>query len=418
VLHFWVLTYLAAQYVRPGEIFPSMATWPILDVLSGVGLLVFILSLVLKPREFYKEPQDLFLLLFTFAIVISNPLNHWVGGALYSFTNFAPVLFCYVLIRAGIQNYSHLRRFTRLFIALNLFLAINGLMQVYLGYGFAPVEAMDTEEGIRIQGTGIFNDPNDLGMTLVMSVPFLMASALGRGTRFFARLLSALVLATVLLACYWTNSRGTILGIGVVFTAYAYRRYGLAKASVFAMVGLVGILALGPSRMSEMSADEDSAQGRIQSWSEGLQMFKGSPLWGVGYRQYSDYTGIVAHNAFVHVLGELGLLGAIPFVGLFYSFFQGMNRTPSAEMAADPRQLRLRSEISDSALGLITTIMFLSRQYVVVPFVLVAIGACYATATGPRPVPPNGLLHMGIVAALTVVLVIVFYMFVLLFASY
>ena len=81
-------------------------------------------------------------------------------------------------------------------------------------------------------------------------------------------------------------------------------------------------------------------------------------------------------------------------------------------------QLRLRSEISDSALGLITTIMFLSRQYVVVPFVLVAIGACYATATGPRPVPSNGLLNMGIVAALTVVLVIVFYVFVLLFASY
>ncbi len=33
---------------------------------------------------------------------------------------------------------SHLRRFIRLFIALNLFLAINGLMQVYLGAGFGP----------------------------------------------------------------------------------------------------------------------------------------------------------------------------------------------------------------------------------------------------------------------------------------
>jgi hypothetical protein len=81
-------------------------------------------------------------------------------------------------------------------------------------------------------------------------------------------------------------------------------------------------------------------------------------------------------------------------------------------------QLRLRNEISDSALGLLTTIMFLSRQYVVVPFVVVAIGACYAATTGPRPVPANGLLHTGIVAVLTVALIVLFYVFVLAFASY
>ncbi len=62
--------------------------------------------------------------------------------------------------------------------------------------------------------------------------------------------------------------------------------------------------------------------------------------------------------------------------------------------------------------------MFLSRQYVVVPFVVVAIGACYATATGARPVPSNGLMHLMLVGILTVVLVVVFYIIVILFASY
>ncbi len=285
MLQFLVFTYLAVLYVRPGEIFPAIATWPILDILSIVSVLVAILSLILKPRAFFAEPQDRFILGFTFAIVVSNPLNHWLGGGIYGLTNFAPVLLCYFLIRAGVQNYSHLRRFTRVFVVLNVFLAVNGLMQVFWGAGFGQIEAMDTSEGIRIQGTGIFNDPNDLGMTLVMAVPFVMASVMGRHTNFFVRVWNILVLAALLTACYYTNSRGTILGLGVVFSAYAYRRYGFVSASTFAGIGLVGLLALGPSRMSAMSADEESAQGRIQAWSEGLQMFKESPLWGVGYRQ-------------------------------------------------------------------------------------------------------------------------------------
>lgn len=391
---------------------------PILDTLSVIGALAALLSLILKPRAFWAEPQDKFVLVYAMAIIISNPMRGWVGGGVVALTNFAPVIFCYFLIRMGVQSYPQLRRFIRLFILLNLFLTINGLMQVYLGAGFGDVEAMETHEGARIMGTGIFNDPNDLGMTLVMTVPFLLSSALGRGTRFFVRLFSIIVLVAILTACYYTNSRGTMLGLGVVFSAFVYRRYGLTLALTFGAIGLVGLLALGPSRMSTLSSDEESAQGRIQAWSEGLQMFKSSPIFGIGYRRYADEFGLVAHNAFVHVLGELGFLGAFPFVGLFYSFFRGMNREPTPEAAASPLQLQLRNEIGDSMLGMLTCIMFLSRQYVVVPFVLIGLGACYATATGPRPVPANAPLHFAITGILTVALIIFFYAIVLVLASF
>jgi putative inorganic carbon (HCO3(-)) transporter len=395
-----------------------MATMPILDTLSLVGALAALLSLILKPRAFWAEPQDKFVLVYAIAIIISNPMRGWVGGGIVALTNFAPVLFCYFLIRMGVQSYTQLRRFIRLFILLNLFLTTNGLMQVYLGAGFGDLEAMDTREGARIMGTGIFNDPNDLGMTLVMSVPFVLGSALGRGTRFFVRLFSLTALVAILLACFYTNSRGTMLGLGIVFAMFVYRRFGVTAAVTCGAIGLVGLLAFGPSRMSTLSSEEASAQGRIQAWSDGLQMFKSSPIRGIGYRRFGDVHGMVAHNAFVHVLGELGITGALPFVGLFYSFFRGMNREPTPEAAANPLQLQLRNEIGDSMLGMLTCIMFLSRQYVVVPFVLIGLGACYATATGPRPQPANGPLHFVAVGFLTVALVVVFYAIVLVLAHF
>jgi O-antigen ligase len=218
------------------------------------------------------------------------------------------------------------------------------------------------------------------------------------------------------MACYYTNSRGTILGLGTVFGAFVFRRYGYFTASACAAVGLVALLALGPSRMSQVSSEEASAQGRIQAWSAGIQMFKESPFWGVGYRQFGDIHGLVAHNAFVHVLGELGLLGAVPFVGMFYSFFRVLQRKPE-DGELDPKQIRLRNELSDSAIGLLTCIMFLSRQYVVVPFVLIALGACYATMAGPRR-EPKALQHLFIVTSLTIGLVFFFYVLVRVLAAF
>lgn len=417
VLHFWVLLYIAVLYVRPGEIFPSVANLPILDVLSAVGALSAGISLILAPRSFLNEPQDQYFLAFLFAIVVSNPLNGWFGGGMPALTNFAPVLFCYFLLRLSVVNEIQLRRMIRLFVALNLFLATNGLLQVFTGAGFGQVEAMDTREGIRIQGTGIFNDPNDLGMTLVMTVPFVLGSLLGAGTRFVVRVASAVVLGALLMACYYTNSRGTMLGLGAVFAAYVYRRFGVATATACAAVGLVGLLALGPSRMSNVTAEEASAQGRIQAWSAGLQMFKESPLWGVGYRRFGDIHGLVAHNAWVHVLGELGILGALPFTGLFYSFFRVLGRRPRDGVLA-PSRLRMRNELADSAIGLMTCMMFLSRQYVVVPFILIAWGASYASFTGPQPDPPRGMLHFVLVGCLTLALVVMFYILVLVLANF
>ena len=42
-------------------------------------------------------------------------------------------------------------------------------------------------------------------------------------------------------------------------------------------------------------------------------MFMQSPIWGVGFGQYTEYSALTAHNTYVLVLGELGFVGAFLF---------------------------------------------------------------------------------------------------------
>jgi O-antigen ligase len=405
VLFLFVLLYIAALYVRPGELFSFFQDMPVVDYLSGGAFVVASATIMVNPRKFWDQPHDKFFLAYFLMIVVSNPLNGWFGGGEEAFWLFLPVAFCYFLIRAGVRSIGQIKWCTRTLVVLNVFLAVNALLPIFAPE-VAGVRAMETREGVRIQGTGIFNDPNDLGMTLVMVLPMIMSTVTGKGIRFLSRIAAAAGFFVIIVACYYTNSRGTMLGLGVVLSIFAYRRFGVIFASMIAGAALIGILAFGPSRMSNVSADDASAQGRIQAWAAGYDMLQRSPIWGVGWQRFDDLHYRVAHNSFVHTLAELGMLGAICFVGIYYWYFVGLRPStvvqqaavngrahspplstkavpaapkPRSALAAGPE--RLARDLSDAGIGLLTAMCFLSRQYTVTAFIPVALAASFASAT-------------------------------------
>ena len=465
---FCVVLYIATIYLRPGELIPALNGIPILDTLAALALLLGLGSLVVRPRKFWNQPHDLYFLGFYAILVLSNPLNGYFAGFVLALLYFAPVAFCYFLLRLGLTTVRQVRVMMHVLVVLTLFLAVNGLLQIYTGVGLGGVTAVETRAGARIQGTGIFSDANDLGMVLVMVVPFTLSVILGRAS-FFAKVFNVGALAILLLACYHTNSRGTILGLGVVFSIFAFRRFGLFTAATLSAVGLAGILYFGPSRTSQMSSDEDSAQGRIQAWSAALTMFRGSPFWGVGFGAFDEHHERAAHNSFMHALGELGIIGAVMQVGMFYWYFRGLrpaltgadnadkgrappprlqNGVASArpagraepstgtspplqvesapsrapwrllhamrEMTASDRELARTTarDISDCGIGVLTCVMFLSRQYTVTLFIPLALSACLASATSGWPRKEgaaSGLLQLFGVPALTVAMIAAFW---------
>jgi hypothetical protein len=73
-----------------------------------------------------------------------------------------------------------------------------------------------------------------------------------------------------------------------------------------------------------------------------------------GSARYTEFNDLVAHNSFVHTLGELGLLGSFCFVGMGYWFFINTGR-------AIGEQGGWGEDLWQSGLGLAVCAMFLSR---------------------------------------------------------
>lgn len=387
MLYALCLLYVALIYVRPGEILPQLAGVPILAATSAAAGVVAVVSLVLRPRRFADQPNDRCFFAFLGVSVLSVAVSGWLGGAYAAAVRLLPLAFFYLLIRVAIETERQLKWLVTLVIALTLFQAANGILQHLTGVGFgnstAYVERNDQKEVdlldgpatntvTRVRGTGIFGDPNDLAMSLVLVCPFLFSMVLAGGTGLTRRLLAAASLGVMLYALVLTQSRGGLLSLAVLGGAYAWRRFGRVPAVVVGLVFAVAMLAAGSSRLKEMNASETSAAGRIDAWDAGLQMLRSRPVFGVGAGAFTDHHQLVAHNSFIHTAAETGLVGAYCFVGMLYWFLAGNGARRNVSGAADSP---LALDVWASGIGLIVCAFFLSRQYSPVFYVPLVIGA-------------------------------------------
>ncbi len=305
------LLYIALTIVRPQDYLPGLVGVPLLSSVIVLAMASWLLSSV----KTFAAPHFWLLPLFLVAMMVSQVVNGWMGGAIEQIGIFGPsVALFFVLATALAAKPQRLRTVFALLVGCATVLAVHGIDQKLNGVGWTGVGMV--EDG-RIRYVGIFKDPNDLGMLFVSVLP--MAAYLSAGG-VLRRLLWGSSVLLLLYGIYLTNSRGALLAVLVVGGGYLWYRRGLVTAGSLALVGLVAMRLLS-ARMQDLDADESSAAGRVDAWYEGLHMFMSKPLFGVGAGNFTDYNNLTAHNSFVLVLAETGLFGFITwlaFVG--YSF--------------------------------------------------------------------------------------------------
>lgn len=389
-----MLLYLLLVLIRPQD-YPALVDYAGLP-LQPIVLLVAAGLWLLSTEKRFDPPQFLLLAGFFLVMLLSHVFNGWVGGAIGQFGKFAPILMAYVVFAQGLDRRSRILKTMALFAICAAVLAVHGIEQSITGRGWTGIEP---SQGSRIQYVGIFNDPNDLGMLFVACVP--MAAYLGSrgGLMGLRRLFWTLVLGVLVYGIYLTDSRGALLALLAVLGVFVWQRRGLFTAGALGAAA-VGLLLALPSRFSEIDPEEESAQGRVESWYEGMQMFREHPLFGVGPDQYTDYNPLTAHNSFVLVLAETGILGFILWLAFVVYGFRMMwtGSRPLGELsweheaapAADGDAETALAELDAieagmaegraismtlllSLVGFFTASFFLSRSYVVVLYLLSAL---------------------------------------------
>src|SRR3546814_16694190 len=125
-----------------------------------------------------------------------------------------------------------------------------------------------------------------------------------------------------------------------------------------------------PTRMQELDAGESSAYGRIESWYDGIQMFLANPVFGVGVGNFTDHTWLTAHNSFVLVLAETGIVGYTVWLAMVgYCFWMPIVvlRLPAAMddptyQEPWPRERKMAMTLLIMQVGFYTCAFFLSRS--------------------------------------------------------
>jgi putative inorganic carbon (hco3(-)) transporter len=326
----YLVAYLAFLYIRPHQYVEALNGVPVLPVLQ---FLVFVFWITRQAKTF-EASQYRLLPVLTLLMAFSVALSGWVGGAISVLTDFGTIVLLFFMLATTVDSLAKLRVIFLLLTIASFIMALHGIDQTNneLGIGWTGAAII---EG-RITYLGFANDPNDLAMTLLMSLP--MCLHLAQRSGFVFRWSYRVVAGFILYGVYLTNSRGAILGLGAIILAYAIRRYGLWRSLIVVPFMGAPLILLAPSRMAEMSAEEDSAAGRVEAWYEGFEMLRAHPLFGVGKGLFTDHHYLTAHNSYMLAMAELGLVGYFVWLSIIVltMLMLWVMIRPEASLAAEP----------------------------------------------------------------------------------
>lgn len=311
---------------------------------------------------------------------------------------FFKIVVYYMLLVGLLDTPKKVRWFLMILAVLVTFLTTVTLLGYY-GYieKIKPLEQRETlNDGsvvitVRMQSTGIYNDPNDLCMILVvgMGVCLYLSNYPGAGVLGWLWLFPVGFMGY---AVYLTKSRGGFMAMLAGLLVLFHARFGLLKSLILSAFVLPVMFFLFSGRATNISNNEDSAVTRLQLWSEGLGWFKQYPLFGMGFDEFVEREGelFVPHNSYIHAYAEMGFLGGTLFFGAIYYAVWALHRLGSKRVHVfDPEQRRQRPYFMAFIVGYAVSMLTLSRVAIVPTYMVLGLGMMYIRSTAVYPPLPE-----------------------------
>ena len=232
-------------------------------------------------------------------------------------------------------------------ILLQAFVLGSGILAGRLVYDFLTNPFVANSQQSIERYTGFGGNPNGLAAIMALSLPiaWFLANFWSRG---LFRWLNFIYLPAGILGIVLTASRGgfviALVGLLVIPLTFRYlsrsSRFGVATFIVLA--GALLYLLIPPGnfeRLSQTSSEisEGNVSNRSQIWAAGLKLYPESPIIGTGtgsfiraVRPILGYS-MPAHNAWLLVLIEMGIIGFVLYVGNFIVVLIPLVRLPGPD---------------------------------------------------------------------------------------
>jgi O-antigen ligase len=367
-----LINYLAFLYIRPMDFVPSLQGAPVMLMLGAATAAIVILHKAVRNRALViaHVPQHFMVIWVYVAVVASRMAMGHVRGAFEATLDFVPTIVMYFLFVELTTTWTRIKVIFLVIAHLTLVLAVQGIVQYFVGAGLGGQES---DQG-RIQAVGIFADPNDLALTINTALPLTLLIAL-QSRSVLARLYCALVSCVFVYSIFLTASRGGLLCLGAMAILLLQRKFGKIIGVTAGIMVLVAIIVLGP-RMDTLSTEDASSYGRLEAWSLAMDLFKGSPLFGIGYDHYMDYHFRTAHSSYLLCAAELGIFGLYPWLMMFLISYKNATFVEKELMRVGKRTLAIYVHAARvSLIVFFLGALLLSRTYHPLLFIMIALCA-------------------------------------------
>ncbi|MDD5423112.1 MAG: O-antigen ligase family protein [Candidatus Omnitrophica bacterium] len=258
------------------------------------------------------------------------------------FTKVLKYVFLYFVMVESIDSRAKLKDIFIMAVISILMIVADGFIQLKLGTdllhgypsfkGYMPVHYVDVAANFyKGFPTASFPYPNDLAAWILLAIfPTLSAAIFGLkrlGLRYFAWFTSIVLFVLFFL----TKARGAWIGFGVSIVYIAVSKKKIWLIAILALMLAVPFLL--KMDMAQHIFSKVSVDDRIGMWKTGWKIFADHPIIGNGlntfFRNFQKYRddadrglkGSYAHNCYLQMAGDTGIIGLGGFLFLVASYF-------------------------------------------------------------------------------------------------
>ena len=316
-------------------------------------------------------------MLLLYAICLTSTItSKWPGGSWrFVSVNVTSIVLLAWFVSISCSSWKMTRKINNSLVVLSLLLSITTVAK-YVG-GRASI-------------IGTAYDPNDLAFVLVVLMPFVYYRSL-RAKGVITKMVLYCILLLDVYTIILTQSRGGLLGLIIVafFIIVIERQKRILLVLAGSVVGIIMYSFVPEEFISRVymignrSRDYNisATEGRLEIWKRGVGFMFQYPLLGVGPNSFSTADGesrggtgkwSVAHNSFIQIGAELGIIGFVTFVYMIVSCVKSL-RILRLNMQAGSQEYTDLCAIEVAFYGYAVSGFFLSQGYSALLYILIGL---------------------------------------------
>jgi O-antigen ligase len=289
----FMLAFTALVFLRPQDSFPPLQYLHLAELTAIAGLGALIGGRLGRNLPVTRmTPELMGVIALGGVILMTAPFSTWFGGSVGMFKEiYSKIILIYLLMVNVLTTQRRIERLNWLLVCASGYLAFRAVFDYVRGHHLVENE--------RVQGAvgGIFKNPNDLALNMVVMLPLAIFIALRPGPplrRATGAFCALMMLGSIVASHSRAGTLGLVTMLGVLAIFLVKRHPGLVIGGVISVALVAPMLPSSYwtriASITDSSLDETgSREARRQLFHESLQAFVENPITGVGAGEFKNW---------------------------------------------------------------------------------------------------------------------------------